>query len=147
MSILEEPRAPRGLRAAVCLLLVLLSVAGAWNHELWTYDEPREAEIARAMYRSGNYGVGELNRRPFLDKPPLFTASVALAYRLVGRPSVLAGRLTVAAWSLATLLVTAWLARRLLGPGTGLLAALVLATSYRFYSISREILLDNGLAT
>ncbi len=143
----DEPRAGTALRATVALLLVLLAIAGAWNHELWAYDEPREAEIARAMYRSGNYGVGELNRRPFLDKPPLFTASVALAYRLVGHPSVLAGRLTVAAWALATLLVTAWLARRLLGPGTGLLAALILATSYRFYSISREILLDNGLAT
>ncbi|HZV02866.1 MAG TPA: phospholipid carrier-dependent glycosyltransferase [Planctomycetota bacterium] len=143
----SDARAPSCLRYGVALLLVLLAVAGAWNHELWTYDEPREAEIARAMYRSGNYGVGELNRRPFLDKPPLFTASVALAYRLVGHPSVLAGRLTVAAWALATLLVTAWLARRLLGPGTGLLAALILATSYRFYSISREILLDNGLAT
>jgi 4-amino-4-deoxy-L-arabinose transferase-like glycosyltransferase len=131
---------------AVALLLVLLAVAGAWNHELWAYDEPREVELARAMYRSGNYAVMELGGLPFLDKPPLFCQSIALAFHLTG-PSLLVARLVTAAWALTTLALTAWLARRALGPRTGLLAALVLATSYRFYGLSREVLLDNALTT
>jgi len=133
------------LRAAALASLLLLACAGAWNHALWIYDEPREAELAREMWRSGTWTHTVLNEQPFLEKPPLFTASVAASFALLGRPSVLAARLVAASWSLLTLAIVFWFARRTIHESMGLVAALVLATTNRFFTCQHTILLDNAL--
>jgi 4-amino-4-deoxy-L-arabinose transferase-like glycosyltransferase len=133
------------LFAAGCL--VLLAVAGSWNHDLWAYDEPREAELARSIWHTGNVAYLELGGHPFLDKPPLFHASIAASFALARGPSVLFARIATALWALGTIALTAWFARRALGERAWLLAAIVLATTYRFYTVSHEIVLDNALLT
>lgn len=140
-------RAPRWLRLAALVAVLLLAGAGAWNHELWIYDEPREAELARTMWRTGNWTFTVLNEQPFLEKPPLFSESVAAAFALLGRPSIVAARLVAAAWSLVTLAVVYWFARRAVfaREAGALLAALVLATTNRFYVCQHTLLLDNAL--
>jgi 4-amino-4-deoxy-L-arabinose transferase-like glycosyltransferase len=129
--------------AVLCLLLLL--VAGSWNHDLWAYDEPREAELARAMWQSHNYAYTVLHEQAFLEKPPLFSATVALVFSALGEANVVAARLVAAAFALGTLVVTAWFARRELGGQAGLVAALVLATENRFFVAAHTLLLDNAL--
>ena len=60
---------PRG----TVLVLGLLFVA-CWlaiGRDLWTPDEPREAEISREMWLAPSV-VPTLNGRPFIEKPPLY---------------------------------------------------------------------------
>ncbi len=133
------------LRAVALAAALLLALAGAWNHDLWVYDEPREAELARAMWRSGNWLFTVLNEQPFLEKPPLFTWTVASSFAVVGHPSIVAARVVAALWSFATLGIVAWFARRIGSGRAALTAALLLATTNRFHTCSQTILLDNAL--
>ncbi|MBI3722420.1 glycosyltransferase family 39 protein [bacterium] len=143
-TLVDADRAPRALRVATVLLLGWLAIAGAWNHDLWTYDEPREAEMARSMWHSGTYAYPVLGERPFLEKPPLFSLSVAAAFSLTGK-SVAAGRVVAALWASLALLAVAWFARRHLGLRAGLVAALVLATCWRYYAVAHTMFLDAAL--
>lgn len=133
------------LRVATIAAIVALALAGSWNHGLWIYDEPREAELARALWRSGEWTYTVLNEQPFLEKPPLYSLSVAASFALVGHPSILAARVVSALWSLATLGVVAWFAAQVADRRTGVLAAAVLATTNRFETCQHAILLDNAL--
>ena len=150
MSAEAQAPSPReaggGLGWGVALAAaLLLALAGAWNHDLWVYDEPREAELARAMWRSGNWLYTVLNEQPFLEKPPLFTWTVASAFAVVGHPSIVAARVVAALWSFATLTLVAWFASRIVSGRAALTAALLLATTNRFHTCSQTILLDNAL--
>lgn len=78
--VAREDRPAHGARALLVVALFVLTFSGL-VHELRMYDEPREAEIARAMMREGHLAVPMLGQRPFLEKPPLFSATVALAWR------------------------------------------------------------------
>jgi 4-amino-4-deoxy-L-arabinose transferase-like glycosyltransferase len=138
-------RAPGWLRGAALAAVLVLGFAGAWNHELRVYDEPREAELARFMWRSGNFAFAVLGGHPFLEKPPLFTATVALAFGALGHASVLAARAVSVLWSFGTLGVVFWLARRVVGNPAAVFSVLVLATMNRFFACQHTILLDNAL--
>ena len=97
------------------------------------------------MWRSGNYVYTQLGERPFLEKPPLFSVTVAAAFQLAGEASAPLARLVAALWASLSLVAVWWLARRAIGERAGLVAAIVLATSGRFFTISHTILLDNAL--
>ena len=125
--------------------LAILSFAGQ-RHGLWGNDEPREAEIAREMYASRDWVIPCLNGRPFLEKPPLAHLGAALVFQAAGGPTEAWCRLPSAAWGFAGLLATAWLGTMLLGPGAGLLAAFILATSVEWLYITRLLLVDVPLA-
>jgi 4-amino-4-deoxy-L-arabinose transferase-like glycosyltransferase len=125
--------------------LIGVTLLGVFDHELWTPDEPRDAEISREMHLGGFGATPTLNGAPFLEKPPLYYWSVAAAYGVFGVkawvcrvPSVLFG------WG--TLAWTALLGRRLLGPGTGLRCALVLATLAVFFEVAHKCQVDSALA-
>ena len=57
--------------------------------DLWTPDEPREAEIGREMWLVPTI-VPRLNGESFIEKPPLYYWTVAGAYALFGGPSAAA---------------------------------------------------------
>jgi hypothetical protein len=93
------------------ILCLAISLAGIFDHDLWTPDEPREAAIMLSMSRSGNLIVPELAGEPFVEKPPLYYAVGAGALRLLGPllGATTAGRLTSVLWGLGALLMTALL--------------------------------------
>ena len=127
----------------MALLWSALAVAcflGA-GRELWTPDEPREAEISREMYLHPGM-VPTLNGEPFYEKPPLYYWTVAAAFALTGGPSPAAARSVSGLASLLTLIALFFWAKRAHSTSVGVAAALMLATSGVFFISTHWVRLD-----
>jgi len=127
------------------LALVPIFMSGQ-RHALWGADEPREAEIAREMYVSGDWVVPRLNGVPFLEKPPLTHWGAATAFHVVGGPSEEWCRVGAPFWGILMTLACFWLGSMLFGRRTGLVAAFVLATSQEFVIHTHTLLVDTPMA-
>lgn len=133
------------MRANTTLLaLAAVTLTAIFDHELWTPDEPRDAEIAREMADGGSWTVPTLNRKPHLEKPPMFFWAAAAAFKLFGAHAW-AGRIPSVLFSWGTLLFTFLLARRMFGRDAGWRAALVLATTWGYAKITHKCTVDNAL--
>ena len=119
-----------------------LNLVGLFDHDLWMPDEPREAEIAREFLARDCWVLPRLNGGRWLEKPPLYHWTAALAFRWTGRtdpgtarlPSALAG---------AGIGILAWLlARRLGPPGLGPWAAFLAWTSAELLNASHSAMVD-----
>jgi len=130
-----------------CLLLASLIVIliGQAGRELVAPDDLREVEVAREMYKGGDYIVPRLAGLPFIEKPSGFQAAVAVVYRIVGEPSASAARFTAAAFALLSLVAVLLLGWRILGIEGGALTVALLAFSQRFCRAAHNVLLDNAL--
>lgn len=140
-------RAP-GSTARDLLLIVALTAPLLWlglgNHHFWLADEPFVAEVAREMHASGDFLVPRLNGEPFLEKPPLHYAAVALSFRLFG-VTPLAARLPSALAGLLTVCLTYVLGRRLFGRRAAIMGALLLPTFFLTYYVAHYCLVDATL--
>lgn len=139
--------APTARSRVTLLLLGLLLLRLALMAALPLNDttEARYAEIARKMLESGDwvtlwhdYGV------PFWAKPPLSTWLGAAAMGLLGE-NELAVRLPSLLLGLATLWLTAELARRRDGAAAGRASALILAGSLLFFVAAGAMMTDPAL--
>ena len=115
--------------------------------DFWAPDEPRYGAIAEEL-RSGRHGpeglvLLHLGDAPYTQKPPLYFWLAALAGVPTERVTETAARLPSAAAGLGSVLVAAWIFRRLLrDPVLAGLAAALLATSIRFAFTARRAQLD-----
>lgn len=136
------------MKAILGLLLAAATLAiylyGAHGFALADPDEARYGEIAREMVASGEWITPHLNHVKYFEKPPLVYWATALAMRVFG-PSELAVRLPTLLAGLATLLLTAALARRLYGAATALLATAMLAAAPLFAFMAVVLTLDMSL--
>lgn len=129
-------------RDAFLVMAALFAVcAFGITRDLWTPDEPREAEISREMWLSPSV-VPSLNEHVFIEKPPLYYWAVAGAFELTGTASAWAARSVSTMASFLTLLLVFLWGRREFSPGIGLLAAVGLATSVQFMISSHWVLID-----
>ncbi len=120
----ERPWWPLLLIAGLFLLITTRST-------LWDRDEPRFAKSSVEMAYSTHgaaWLVPHVNGDERLHKPILIYWLQALPVRALG-VTELAVRLPAVLAALIACLTVWWLARRLFGPGHGLPAALILATS------------------
>ena len=136
---------PGNASALWLLALVPIFILGQ-RHALWGADEPREAEIAREMYVSGDWVVPRLNGVPFLEKPPLAHWGAATVFHLAGGPSEEWCRVPAPFWGILITLACFWLGSMLFGARVGLLAAFVLATSQEFVIHTHTLLVDPPMA-
>jgi 4-amino-4-deoxy-L-arabinose transferase-like glycosyltransferase len=117
--------------------LVLALIAAAMffpnlgAHSLWDIDESHNAECAREMDEANTWVVPTFNFKLRTDKPVLQYWLMRVAYALFG-VSELSARLWSAIAGVGSVLLTYELGRRMFDPLTGLLAGLVLATSFMF---------------
>ena len=129
------------------ILLIILSLAGIANHELWTPDEPREAAISLSMSQSGNFLIPELAGKAFVEKPPLFY--IIASFFLLGLGEILGNtfalRLVSVCFGLLTLLFTYLLEKIYFGSKKALMAAGMLATMIGFVHVTHWLLVDNAL--
>jgi 4-amino-4-deoxy-L-arabinose transferase-like glycosyltransferase len=136
---------PRRSLALVGAIVVPLLLLGIFDHELWTPDEPRAAELSREFLEPGHsWAVPTLNGEPFLEKPPLVYWASAASMKLFG-VSASAARLPCILFGLATLVFTGLLGQALYGKETGIGAILILATTSGFLLVSHHLESDSGL--
>ena len=129
------------------ILCLAVMVFGISNHDLWTPDEPREAEIAREMSAGGSWLVPHLAGESFIEKPPLYYWVSACMMRLFGSWVDLTtiARATSCLASLFTLLLAWWVAKTYLGPRRGRVTLVVLVTMLGFFSASHWVMMDGLL--
>lgn len=127
------------LWAAVLLFITLF--VGLGTPTFWDPDEAHYAETSREMIETGDWIAPHYNQQPFFDKPALFHWLQGASMRLFG-PSEFSARLPSAIGGLALVAVTWWLGVQLLGPQTGILAALLLAANPGLFALARYAILD-----
>src|SRR4030095_9708928 len=88
------------------------------------------------MGRAGDWRPLHLDGKPWYDKPPLFFWATSLLYKLFGITEF-TSRAVSAARGVGVLGITWLIARRAYDSATGLVAALVLLSSFQFVWSSR----------
>jgi 4-amino-4-deoxy-L-arabinose transferase and related glycosyltransferases of PMT family len=127
-------------------IILVLSFVGIFDHDLWTADEPRVAEIGREFFDEGvSLAVPQLNGEAFMEKPPLYFWCVALSYKIFGGHSASAARVPSVIFGLGTLVLTYLLAGRMYGRQTAGWSCMVLALSAEFFYIHHKSLVDTSL--
>ncbi|OGT38720.1 MAG: hypothetical protein A3F11_03780 [Gammaproteobacteria bacterium RIFCSPHIGHO2_12_FULL_37_14] len=115
------------------------------SYPLFTPDEGRYAEIALNMAVSGDYITPRMNGTIFLDKPILHFWLQAFAIRLFGAKEW-AVRLFPALFGMIGILMTYICGRHLFDRRTGLLSAIVLATTPLYFGGAHYANLDLEVA-
>ena len=133
----------------VWLLLILLTFSGVLDHDLWEPHEYREAGVAYDMAIRKNFIVPHLGGKPFVEKPPLFYALLALSYIATGWNAARLFRFICAMISLGTLFLTYRIGRSLFPEEKkegAIISTAILATSIGFMRLSHFIIVDTLLA-
>jgi 4-amino-4-deoxy-L-arabinose transferase-like glycosyltransferase len=104
-------------------------------------DEPRYASIARDMLMNRSYITPRLYGTPWFEKPPLMYWLAAVGYKIFGNNEA-AARFPSAAAATVCVFFIYWCGRKLWNRGTGLLAALVAATSIGSFAFARAASMD-----
>lgn len=115
------------------IVLVLFSLAmfflNLGGRDLWAPDEGEYAQISQEMIETGEWIIPQLNGIPSAQKPPLFNWAAATLSLPAGRVTELTARLPSAIAGMVGVLAVYWLGMGLFGRRTGLISALIMATS------------------
>jgi 4-amino-4-deoxy-L-arabinose transferase-like glycosyltransferase len=135
----------RSAAKIVLALALIVSVAGIFQHDLWTPDEPREAQVGLETLASHFSPVPTLGGEVFLEKPPLFAWIHAASFAVFGANAG-ATRLPAALFAVGTIFVAYLLGRRAAGRVAGICTAAVLVTMWQVSETMHKGVLDNALA-
>ncbi|HET8946071.1 MAG TPA: glycosyltransferase family 39 protein, partial [Candidatus Polarisedimenticolia bacterium] len=137
----------RAVNAALVLSGLLLFGWRLGGHDLWPPDEPRFGLVAREMLERGDPIVLSRNGRLYTDKPPLFFWAIDTGALLLrgGRVDETAARLPSLLASVLALLLVARLGARLYDRTTGVLGAVLFATSLQILERARWASIDMTL--
>jgi len=129
----------------VVTLLGIFYALWIGSHALFTPDEGRYSEVAREMIATGDYITPRLNGVSFLDKPILYYWLQASAIQLFGLKEW-ALRFWPAFIGVLGCLLTYVTGRALFNRRTGILSAIILATSPLYYGAAHYANLDLEVA-
>ena len=115
----------------VVIVAGLLFLPNLGGHSLWDVDESHNAQCAREMLEAEDWCVPTFNFALRSDKPVLLYWVMRLAYLSFG-VSEWSARIGSALCGIASALTTYELGRRMFDARTGLLAAIILASSVMF---------------
>ncbi len=135
----------RAVLVATIALVCLLYLGDLTGMGLVSADEPRYADIGRAMARTGDWITPRLWGRPWFEKPALLYWMTASGFRL-GLGPELAPRLPIALLSLGFLAFFWWRLHIEWGARVASFAAAMLATSAGWLAYSHVAVTDLPLA-
>lgn len=115
------------------------------SYPLFTPDEGRYSEVAREMLVQHDYITPRLNGVPFLDKPILYYWLQAIAIKLFGLKEWALRFFPILCGIMGTL-ITYLAGRQLFNRATGLLGALILASSPLYFGGAHYANLDLEVA-
>ncbi len=124
----------------VALLALILFVSGLRAIGFVGPDEPRYADVARAMLLSGDYVTPRLFGEPWFEKPPLYYWIAAQFFRI--SISEQTARLPSAIAAIVFLLVWFRFARARFGETTAGLATIFLASALGWIGFARAAAMD-----
>lgn len=136
-----------GLRftPAACGALLVVSLSGVVDHDLWTPDEPRVAAVGREV-ALGAWVVPTLGGRPFLEQPPLHAWCVALFYRAFGMDPPWRARWISVLLGLAGLAAAGWLAVEIGARRAALPTLVVLGLCGEYVLTAHRVVVDGLLS-
>jgi 4-amino-4-deoxy-L-arabinose transferase-like glycosyltransferase len=142
MEAPERPAQPRGMsRGLAFILLALVCVpylVGLGDPPLWDANEPLYAEPPREVLEHGDWLSPTWNYKPWFVRPPLSTWITVPFYWAFG-VSPFSERLPMAIAAIATIVATYALGAALGGRRIGVLAAVVLASTTRYWLTARQL--------
>jgi 4-amino-4-deoxy-L-arabinose transferase-like glycosyltransferase len=127
--------------ALIVAVGALLFLPNLGSHSLWDEDEAHNAQCVQEMVDAGTWVVPTFNFRLRSDKPILQYWTIRCCYLLFG-PGEWSARLPSALASLLSLLLCYELGRALFDRGTGVVSALLLASSILFCMIAHAVTPD-----
>jgi 4-amino-4-deoxy-L-arabinose transferase-like glycosyltransferase len=125
-------------------LTLLGLVYGLTAYTLLEPDEGRNAEVAREMTATNDYVLPRLDGLPYVDKPVLFFAVEATVMEVLG-PTTLAARVPPLVFTLITIGVVAWFARRRGDARAGWTAAIATGAAPLTLGFARTVIFDSAL--
>lgn len=146
----EEPhpffQAETKLLVVLALLATLTYGVGIGGNDLWDPDEPRYAQVAREMVRSGDWVLPHLNGEVYHHKPPLYFWLVAAATKLTGgEVDSVSARLPAVTMGFVCILLTYLIGKLLWNRAAGFLGACAFATCVLTVSLARTAHIDTTL--
>lgn len=124
----------RLLAISLVTAFVLFYNLGATSLADW--DEALYAQISKEIVQGGDWLTLHYEFKPWLEKPPLFMWTTALFFRLFGINEFWA-RAASALSGLGVVILTYLIGESIYGGLAGLIASVILLTSYQFVSASR----------
>jgi 4-amino-4-deoxy-L-arabinose transferase-like glycosyltransferase len=132
----------RALLWVALLAAPLIYFWGIWSIPILSHDEARRMVVVQEMMRNHNWLLPTLNGRPYLTKPPLYYWCAGVLATLLQSTAEWVLRLPSALAALAVTWLTFAHARRTLGLGPAVFAALILCTSQNFTLHARRAEID-----
>ncbi|HBE79729.1 MAG TPA: hypothetical protein DDW65_18420, partial [Firmicutes bacterium] len=123
----------------VPLFLFYLSVPGLWDE-----DESIYTEISRQMLLRHDLVGTYFNYEPRYDKPPLNFWITTAFYKVFGM-NEFTSRMTSTIFGFLCIILVLYFGKRLFNKRTGILAALMLGTSFLFFIETQMALIDTSL--
>jgi 4-amino-4-deoxy-L-arabinose transferase-like glycosyltransferase len=123
------------------LAIVVIESSGNNILPLIDRDEPRFAEAAREMRRTGDFIIPRVNGEYRFDKPPLIYWCQAASMFLLGE-SDFSVRFPSVLFAAATVVLTALWGARLYGPRVGLWSGIIFGTSLQLFIHGRAAVAD-----
>ena len=116
------------------------------NHNLLITDnvESNYALTAKEMVMSGDWISPQIYGQYWFDKPILFYTVTAFAYLVFGCTEF-ASRFFPAIFGLASVALIGWIGKKLYSEKVGFYSAIVLASSFEFFLISKMVITDSLL--
>lgn len=147
LSNKNDNRQQNWLSDILCLGMCLILFYTLWlgSYPLFTPDEGRYSEVAREMVATGDFITPRVNGVAFLDKPALYYWLQAIAIQLFGIKEW-ALRLFPALIGVLSCLMMYICGRRLFDRRTGLLSAIILASTPLYFGGAHYANLDLEVA-
>ncbi len=143
--ILKDDALTKRTLWALILVFVAIWFGQLDYRKLVKPDEGRYAEISREMAASGDWVTPRLNGLKYFEKPPMQYWATAVAYHVAGEHEWTA-RLWTALTGFLGIVAAAYAGSVLFGRRAGLLAALVLGSSFYYLALGHINTLDMGVS-